>query len=66
MFLESNYLDPVGKARPICGINLRDRRYSGNHFMLIFKMLQLRMAEGTVAITLFSYRYFFSVAISIL
>jgi len=25
MFLESNYLGPVGKARPICGINMHDR-----------------------------------------
>jgi len=38
MFLESNHLGPVGKARPICGINMHDRRYYVNHFMLNSKI----------------------------
>jgi hypothetical protein len=29
--LESNYFDPIGKARSVCGINLHDMRYCGNH-----------------------------------
>jgi hypothetical protein len=31
LFLESNYFDPIGKARSVCGINLHDMRYCGNH-----------------------------------